>query len=1718
MKNLKRKILALSFILTFTMVFGQKVGNEWINYNQTYYSFKIVQDGIYKLDYDALVNSGVPLNTFTTRNIQLFSKEKEIPIYVSDGGDLSFDQGDYILFYATKNDGWLDSTIYQMPNYIGNPSYSLFNDTLTYFFTWNSSNTNLRYKIEFENNPNQFNPAPYCFKKVESKDHSLFGSYIEGVRKSGLTNHFYVAGEGYGTVVGMGGNLSLNVQTPNAYTEADAPQSVFHGKIVPTSNSATETAFNHHSKWEIGNSNYVLKDTTYFGYHQIITDKSFPSSVLNVGTTPLRFSVPNDVGATTDNQGMTYWSLVYPRTTNLNGQNKDKFTIQNNPNQSKIRLNLTNANLSQPIILVNGTEPKYILANNVSANNWVAAVSNSIDNSTQEIIIHDMSVVLSVNSLQAINGNGRFTNFSQLGDLENALLMIYPPSLYESSKEYSDYRKSAAGGSYNVILANVEELYLQFGGGIPKHINGIRRFAHHIFKQSTEKPVGLFLIGKGLYSTLTRTNVIHYQNSLVPTFGYLPSDVLITAGLEGTVWEPLVPTGRIVAFNNQDVTDYLNKIIEYDAQQNQNDVYNYETKAWQKTVLHFVGGSTINEQNYFLSLMNQQKLIIEDCNFGGEVTTFMKTTSSTIAPPIMAEFNEKIQNGVSLMNFLAHANAGGFEIGVDNAANWNNKGKYPIIIGASCYTGDIFTANAFPSQSQQMIQVPNAGGIAFISAVGQGYAFTLGEYTRLLYDEFSKQNYGQTLGFQMKETIKKLYQNNSQSAYYEQAAAQMVLNGDPMVRLNWHTYPEFEITEESISFGNQEFNLDMEEFEVSIVIHNLGKASCIDSVNVEVTRNFPNSAIDSVYNFIVPRLLFRDTLKFKLPLQANIGAGINQFTVKVDIPSYITEQYDEINNNQITKILFINIDGIVPTIPHDFAVVPSDSVTLIGTTINPIADYKTYRFEIDTTDLFDSNEKRYATISGYGGVKSINPSQWKRFGTNSPLPLVCEDSVVYFWRVGIDTTYSEIRWREHSFQYIKDKEGWGQDHFFQFKKNHFSGLNYERDIRQKSFKPTSLSFDAQTFHLTNSNANYARIFQNVDGQRLQNACCACRAIQVAVIDPVTLQPWRTHNTITGQNPENNFGNLMCAASGFMRNFLFRPGIESEMDGLVEMLESSRLNNHYIFIGTQYNMDTTLVPQSVYDAINAILGPETITKNDGNTSFLGFIKKGDPSTKVFKMVEPEMINEINYLISIDAELNGLDNVGIEKSVIIGPAAKWETVYWKQDPSIGTDGENDSTRLYIEAMDFGQNVLQTFNMLFTSNDSLINLDNIFPASQYPYLRLYSYHTDKSLENPTPSQIDRWHVLYQPLPEAAIDGSSLYTWLPDQDTLFEGQTFKFAVDVRNIGGIHMDSLLVKYWVQDQNQVKHFIDYPRQDSLRITDVLRDTVSFSTIGLKGVNALWMEINPYVNGSNAIKDQPERYHYNNLLQVPFYVQSDGINPILDVTFDGRHILNGDIINPESEIVMTLKDNNPFMVMNDDSDTSLFAVYLTDPKGVQKKIPFVDGNGNIIMQWIPAESEHKRFKIIYNGNFEHNGKYTLSVQGTDRSGNLSGDLEYSITFEVIRESSITYLMNYPNPFSTSTRFVFTLTGTQIPDDFIIQIMTVTGRVVREITEDELGPIHIGRNITQFDWNGTDEFGDPLANGVYLYRVLSRINGEEIKHRQSGADSYFKKDFGKMYIIR
>ena len=267
---------------------------------------------------------------------------------------------------------------------------------------------------------------------------------------------------------------------------------------------------------------------------------------------------------------------------------------------------------------------------------------------------------------------------------------------------------------------------------------------------------------------------------------------------------------------------------------------------------------------------------------------------------------------------------------------------------------------------------------------------------------------------------------------------------------------------------------------------------------------------------------------------------------------------------------------------------------------------------------------------------------------------------------------------------------------------------------------------------------------------------------------------------------------------------------------------------------------------------------------------------------------------------------------------------------------------------------------------------------------------------------------------------------------------------------------------------------------------------------------------------NPDNDQPEQYLYNNFIFKDFYVKEDLTNPLLDVTFDGVHILNKDIVASKPHILVKLKDESRFLAL---SDTSVFTdISVRYPDGNLRRFYFGDS-----LRFNPANISggDNTASIDFTPYFPEDGDYEFIVSGKDEKGNKAGNLVYRISFTVINKPMISNLLNYPNPFTTSTAFVFTVTGSEVPQNIRIQILTITGKVVREITKAELGDLHIGRNITDFKWDGTDMYGQKLGNGVYLYRVITNMNGKSLdKYRAEGdnTDKYFKGGYGKMYLMR
>lgn len=1668
-------LIWLLFLVVFSFpTLAQPYGNGWINYSQQYYKFKVAETGIYRIDSTALANAGIPIGTINPNNLQIFARGIEIPIYIEGEGDNVFNGSDFIEFYAEKNDGWNEAQFYGGVNNQPNPYYSLINDTINYFITWNNSTSNNRLILETDTNFLAYTPIP----SFDKESVQFFNNkYFDGETNSvGGTSFGYVPTEGWfdnefdAFSPWYPDFKNKNLATKNVYTLGG--NATINAVVLGQSDYAS-LALDHHLRVTLGSN---VSDSIFGGYQKIDFQMTVPVSDLGTNTTPIRFEIVNDLGSGADKQTLSYVNITYPHTPDMENLSEfDNFYVADHPSETKSYLNFTNFNTSGEVLfyeLTTGRRIKVIQ----NGSNYECLIPNT--SSTKKCFVSSVGQVNNIINITPVSGTGNFTDYLT-SQIDTAFIIITHPSLLSQANDYANYRLNVVAGNnpQNAIVFNVDELYEQFAYGIEKHPYAIRNFVDFIADNWSSHPRYLFLMGKSIKSKNSRKNAVAFVENLVPSFGNPASDNMLTSGLNGTNREPLLPTGRLAAKNGIEVDWYLNKISQHE---NPPPISPTNSNEWMKRALHFGGGSTVSEALGFMANLNIYKNTFEDTLFGGNVISFSKSSTAPIQNALSDSIKNYIGQGVALMTFFGHASAtGGFDQNIQDPQYWYpQNGKYPLLLGLSCFTGDIHGTDG-NSTSEDYVIIDNKGVIGFIASVDLGVAGSLHTYASEFYRNISYKNYRGSIGNTIKNTI-----INTQGNFFQDITASSVtLHGDPSLKLNGFDCPDYMIEAPTITFSPAIVTSELDSFDINVVVSNLGKA-INDTIILELVRDFPEQNFtDTTYIKVFLGTKFKDTITFTLPVDVVRGLGLNNFTITVDAINAVTECFE--SNNTVTKSINIRSGEIIPIYPYEFMIVPNQGITLSASTAFPFEPAKNYVFELDTTDYFNSPIKQTTTINHPGGIVSWTPTLLQ----NMP------DSMVYFWRVSKDSTLSSgYKWRMRSFQHIPNKEGWEQDHFFQFEHDELQFIKHNRLNRSWEFVNDVKLLRGTTYGAAEfSELNKISAFIDAD-LLAKNGWLTRTAIHVSVLDSLTLEPWSADDKNMGQANVNGFNN-----GSTRHQFIFRYGTPAQMIALENMLADSIPNGYHVLLWTwhykSFPMYVPMAPSLKAEFTN--MGANQIAAIQDSLPFLMYHQMGNITSTI--EVIGDSINHKNLQLQKTLVTNA--NYANIYSPIIGPSTRWDSLSWRANP-IELPTSQDSSVLNVIGIDtFGNEAVVIANLPTDSNE--IRLTNQIDANQYPYLKLHTYLSDDSLF--TAPQLDRWHVTYGDIPEAALD-PSIYFSLQD-DTVQEGQDITVEIAIKNISRYDMDSLLISFAVLDKNNQTHYLPYPRQKPLLADSVLIAKLTFSSYGYPGLNSLLIDVNPN-------NDQLEKYHFNNIAQIPFYVREDEVNPILDVTFDGVHILDGDIVSPKAEIVIELTDENQYLMLDDTSD---YAVYIKPPNGAEKRVYFYENNQEK-MQFVPASLPRNNSKIIMQGDFPVDGDYQLRVQASDRTKNSSGDIDYTIGFEVINKSTITNIVNYPNPFTTSTRFVFTLTGSEIPEVFKIQIMTITGKVVREIHKDELGLIHIGRNISEFAWDGTDTYGDRLANGVYLYHVITKINSQNIEHRETSADGYFKKGFGKMYLFR
>ena len=1661
---------------------GAQTTNQWIDYSQKYYRFTVTTKGVYRISANQLNQAGIDLQTVSPNRFQLFRNGKEVRMWVGNrtAPDSILNGDDFLEFYASVNNGFMDSLVYDNPARTLNPYKSLFNDTCAYFLTYKASGSGLRFEAQPDTGYVGRTPFPYYFRTTVSL---YFWDYALGVENSvGSYSPAIGLGEGYSSAYyytpSVPGDFAISTRSPYP---GGPPLKLWFTTVSKSDDPQVNP--DHRVKFFLNNASGIqLADDSWDGAAQRYFEVSAPSSAILSPLSWIYIQPEQSPGNNSKEYILSWVKSQYAHTSAMDGFKVMEFSAPKDSLSDATYMEWGNLGSTSDSVWVYDFENGLRIKGKKQGSILKMLLPHGPERRTCFAFFDD--AVRPCPNLRPINGTGFFTDYYQ--NTPNAsFLIVSAPALLSSANAYGAYRTNTGE---QVVVANIDELYDQYAFGIRKNPLAIREFVRDGILNLPNPPKHVFLIGKGILNLLARNDTVLSALNQIPTWGYYGSDVCITATLPGgSATAPAVPIGRLSAATNQEVLDYLAKVQAFESQ---------PKAMWMKEVLHFAGGFSAGEQEQHLLYLNEYKSILEDTLFGGRVSTYKKSTTAPVELAAADSIRQRIENGVSLMNFFGHAAGSSFDVSPLPPNEYNNAGKYPLVMANSCYVGDLFQPPwaTYQFTSEKYVLIPNKGSIAFLAQSSPGVGPPGYYYSKAFLTHLGQTDYGESIGTCIKKGILDI--ENPQDQVLTETCLTMTLHGDPAIRLNPFEKPDYRLQPSDVRFIPSVITTDLDTFRVRIRYQNMGRAIQRNLVH-QIRRFLPDSLQATTYIVNQPAPFLEDSFEVKIPVNLLHGPGQNRLDISLDALNGV-EETNETNN--VVSILFtIQSDELYPVFPYKFGVVGTPNTQLVASTSDAFAASRTYLFQIDSVPTFNSSFLQTHSEIITGGVVRWN------------LPFTLSDSMMYFWRVSPDSLPGgQYKWKTSSFQYINGKNGWAQANFKQLSQNKFSLLQTLPVQQIVAFPQLQKELAMITYSAPGasipSNAQLFATEYRIDNELIESAGISYTpALHVAVMDSLTLEPWEIRYNSGGVllNPNNGFGNAndYNPINGHTRYFVFQQTSAAQMAGLKNMLLNGIPNGSYIGIYSWIRCNFQNLADTSLRSVLEQLGADSVRYLPSNRAWAFFVRKGYPSTAIERFSPADG----NYQVVLNAPMQTQSWQGSMWTDPIGPSMRWDSLIWRARKMEMASGDSIRVEVRGIASDGSQPVLLTSGQLRSSLD----LSSI-SASTYRYIQLR--FTTRDSINLTPTQLKRWHVLYQPAPEAALNpqlANEFHAPLVQQ-----GENVSWKIGMENVSEVDMDSLQVNFWLQQSNGNRISLPFARLDSLRVGSSLEPRIQITTENLSGDYQLWVEINPFNTALNRY-DQPEQYRFNNLAHVNFRVDRDKVNPLLDVTFDGNHILDGDIISPKPNILMVLRDENKFLALNDTSD---FTVWMKWPnESSQRRVYFQTAQGPQL-QFTPASLPNNKCTISYLPHLTQDGVYELSVQARDASGNASATQAYRIRFEVVNRSTITQLMNYPNPFSTSTRFVFTLTGSVLPEKMTIQILSVSGKVVREITESDLGPIRIGRNITTYAWDGTDEYGDRLGNGVYFYRVVTTLNGEEMERRESGADAYFHKGFGKIFLMR
>jgi len=238
------------------------------------------------------------------------------------------------------------------------------------------------------------------------------------------------------------------------------------------------------------------------------------------------------------------------------------------------------------------------------------------------------------------------------------------------------------------------------------------------------------------------------------------------------------------------------------------------------------------------------------------------------------------------------------------------------------------------------------------------------------------------------------------------------------------------------------------------------------------------------------------------------------------------------------------------------------------------------------------------------------------------------------------------------------------------------------------------------------------------------------------------------------------------------------------------------------------------------------------------------------------------------------------------------------------------------------------------------------------------------------------------------------------------------------------------------------------------------------------------------------------------------ILQDEEGPVITIGFEGQNFADGNLISSDAVLQVDIADSISGVNIAGDIGHD---ITLTIDDQESDKITLTD-----LFNYY--EGSYKAGKIVYDfstynaGSTEGTGAeesaigltpgdHSITIKAWDNFNNSTVTTSY-VTVVPSDELKLKNVLNFPNPFRSSTTFTFVV---NLPCRVKIKIFTIDGRLIQTLDQSTGAA-----GMNQVYWDGRDRDNDVLANGVYLYHVA-------VSTTEAG-ESMQDEFIGKLVIMR